>query len=147
MMSPSWTSAPQRAVALVTGSSLLLTVALIGLLAALSGEVEGVGGRVPFYFLVTAVVFVSLVVGFEVGFEEQAFDGRTILLSTLGLSVVLGTLAAFVGEGLVYTTRDPTAVLVPRLLLSLLAIGVLSTGLVYWGLRHWREFLPEPTQP
>lgn len=131
-------SAFQRAVALVVTSSVLLTTALIGIIAVFSEGVAGFGGRVPVYFLAAAIVFVTLVIGFE----GQAFDGRTILLSTVGLAVVLGILVALVGEGLVYALRYPAAVLTSRLLLYLLATGVICTGLVYWGLRHWREFLP-----
>ncbi|WP_331235130.1 hypothetical protein [Natronorarus salvus] len=127
-----------RAVALVVVSSVALTTALIGIIAVFSGAVDGIGGRAPLYFLVTAVAFVALVIGFE----KEALDGRTILLSTAGLSVVLGVLTVLVGEGLVYTLRHPASVLTSRLLLSLLAVGVICTGLVYWGLRHWREFLP-----
>lgn len=135
-------SAFQRAVALVITSSILLTVALIGVVAVFSEGVGGFGGRIPFYFLAFAIVFVSLVIGFE----EQAFDGRTILLSTVGLSIVLGVLVVLVGEGLVYAFHYPAAVLTSRLLLYLLATGVICTGLVYWGLRHWREFLPDQHQ-
>ncbi len=136
-------SSVHRAVGLVVGSSVVLTTALIGLIAVSSGSVEGIRGRVPLYFLAAAIAFVSLVITFE----KEAFDGRTILSATAGLSVVLGIVVAFVGEGFVYTVRYPTAVLTSRLLLSLLSIGVICTGLVYWGLRHWREFLPEPNQP
>lgn len=135
-------SAFRRAVGLVIASSVLLTAALIGVIGVVSEGIEGFVGRIPVYFLAAAIVFVSLVIGFE----EQEFDGRTILLSTAGLAVVLGTLVAFVGEGLVYAVRRPEAVFTSRLLLSLLATGVICTGLVYWGLRHWREFLPEQHQ-
>lgn len=135
-------SAFRRAAALVIASSVLLTAALIGVIAVVSVGVEGFVGRVPFYFLAAAIVFVSLVIGFE----EQEFDGRTILLSTAGLSGILGILIALVFEGLVYTLHYPAAVLTSRLLLYLLAVGVVCTGLVYWGLRHWREFLPNHSE-
>lgn len=135
-------SALRRGRALVIGSSGLLTAALIGIIAVVSSGIEGFGGRVPFYLLASAITFVVLVVGFE----EREFDGQTILLSTVGLTAVLGVLVALVGEGLVYTFRHPAAVLTSRLLLYLLATGIVCTGLVYWGLRHWREFVPDQPQ-
>jgi hypothetical protein len=139
-MSPSVLTgrAGRRAVGLVVGSSVLLTAALVGTIAVVSTGAAGIGERAAFYVLAAAVVFVSLVIGFE----EEEFDGRTILLSTAGLAGILGILIALVFEGLVYTLRYPATVLTSRLLLYLLAVGVVCTGLVYWGLRHWREFLP-----
>ncbi|MFC5972172.1 hypothetical protein ACFPYI_12600 [Halomarina salina] len=127
----------QRAVALVVGSTVLVTLALLGIVAILRGQVVGQGGRLPIYLFGSSVVFVALVFTFE----RRGFDGRRIITSTLGLTLVGGTLLFLVGEGTVYVLTYYEEVFSTQLVLYLLSIGLVWTGIVYWGLSHWREFV------
>jgi len=127
----------KKAVALVIGSTVLLTMALLGVVALVTQQMVGYGARLPVYALGGSVLFVLLV--FE--FERREFDGRTIILSTVSLAVVGLVLLFFMGEGAVYVISHPDRILASRLVLYLLAVGVVCTGLVYWGLSHWREFV------
>lgn len=126
-----------RAITLVVGSTVLLTMALLGVVAAVTGRLVGYGTRLPVYFLGGAVLFVVLV--FQ--FERREYDGRTTIRSTAGLAVVGTVLLFLIGEGAVYVVSYPGQILASQLVIYLLAVGVVCTGLVYWGLNHWREYV------
>lgn len=124
-------------IALVVGSTLLLTTALLGVVSIVTASEVGYGARVPVYVLGGSVLFLVLVFRFE----RRGLDGRTIILSTVGLGL-LGTLfLSLVGEGAVYAVSYPDRVLASQLVLYLLAAGAVCTGLAHWGLNHWREFV------
>lgn len=127
----------RRATVLVVTSTVLLTLALFGLVAVLRGRLVGHVGRLPLYLFGASVVFVALVFTFE----RRGFDGRRIILSTVGLTLVGGSLLFLVGEGTVYVLTYHEEVFATQLVLYLLSIGLVWTGIVYWGLSHWREFV------
>ncbi len=129
----------KRVAALVAGSTLALTACFVGLLAAATGQVEGVGSRLPAYVLAMAVAFVATVVRLEL----EGYDGRPIIVSASGVAVAAFVLVTLGGEGLTYAVRNPEAVVGSQLLLYLLAAGLIGSGLGYWGVRHWREFAEE----
>jgi len=125
-----------KAVALVGASTLLLTMAFLGVLAVLQGGNPGIGGRVPIYLLLAAAVFVT----FVVLLEQRDLDGRTVLVSTTSLAVATGILAWLIGEGLVYVWNARGSIVASHLIVYLVAAAVACTGLFYWTLNHWREF-------
>ena len=126
-----------RVGALVLASTILLTTALLGVVAFATDPAAGATSRLPYYVLGGAVLFVALV--FQ--FERRSLDGRTVILGAGGLAVVGTILLALVGEGAAYVVAHPGQILASRTVLYLLAVGVCCTGLAHWGLNHWREFV------
>lgn len=125
-----------KAVGLIGVSTLVLTLAFLGVLAIVSGGNPGIGGRIPVYLLLSAAVFVV----FIVLLEQRDLDGRTVLVSTSSIALTTGALAWLVGEGIVYTVERTNEVLASQTIVYLLAAAVACTGLFYWTLNHWREF-------
>mgnify|MGYP006977847045 CR=1 FL=1 len=125
-------------VGLITASTLLVTSSLVGVLALTEGLVGGLGGRVPYYVLSAAIVFVALLVVLEMRLE----DGSRIITSSVVVSLVALIAISLSVEGLLfgatYTDR-----LFSNLLPYFLAAGLISTGLIIWALRHWREFVTQ----
>jgi hypothetical protein len=121
----------------VVVSTLLLTLAFLGLAAFARGSVGGLEDRIPMYVLLMAGVFVVAVLALD----ERSADGRVTLASTIGLAVLAFVLALFAGEGLLAVMRQPGAVLTSKLLAYLLAAGLICTGFGFWLLRHWREYV------
>jgi hypothetical protein len=126
----------RRVVALVAAATVVLTAAFVGVVALVKGRAHGVGGRVPFYVLAGAVVFVTTLVVLEDPME----GGLPILTTTVAVSVVGFALVALGGEGLVYAFSYPGKVFGSSLVVYFLAAALVCTGTVYWGLNHWREF-------
>jgi hypothetical protein len=129
-----------RLAVVVAVSTLVLTATFIGVVALLSGGNARVGTRLPFYVLTMAVSFVSVVVLSEQRYGGRT-DGRSILATAGGVALVVFVLVALAGEGLVFASDNPGEVVLSELFLYFLAAGLIGTGLGYWGLRHWREFV------
>lgn len=125
-----------KAVGLIGASTLLLTLAFLGVLRIVEGGNPGIQDRVPLYLLLAAAVFVT----FIVLLEQRDLDGRTVLVSTTSIATATGALAWLVGEGIVYAVSEPGEVLASQTVVYLLAAAVACTGLFYWTLNHWREF-------
>lgn len=126
-----------RAVALVGLSTAVVTAAFIGIVALASGDAADVTDRLPFYVLVMAVVFTVFV--FLI--DARASDGGTVIVSSIGVAL-LGFLVVFLsGEGVVFLVNNPDALLASQLIVYLVSAGLVCTGLAYWALRHWREFV------
>lgn len=126
-----------RAVVIVGLSTAVVTAAFIGIVAMISGGAANVTARLPFYVLVMAVVFTAFV--FLI--DARASDGATVIVSSIGVAL-LGFLVVFLsGEGVVFLFNNPDALLASHLIVYLVSAGLVCTGLAYWGLRHWREFV------
>lgn len=125
-------------VGLIAGSTLLVTSSLVGILALTEGLVGGLGGRVPYYVLVAAIVFVGLVVFLELKID----DGARIITSSVVVSVVALVAIGLSIEGVLFGLQFPDR-LFSNLLPYFLAAGLISTGLIIWALRHWREFVTQ----
>lgn len=123
------------AVALVAASTLVIASAMMGGLAILTGAAEGIGSRVPFYVLGGAAVFTALVVYLEMHVD----DGLLIISVSLAVGIVAFVLIALGVEGLYFSVRKPDRML-SNLSVYLLAAGLISTGIIFWAVRHWREF-------
>lgn len=117
-------------------STLALTASFVGLLALLTGEAVDLGSRLPVYVLAMSIAFVVVIVLSEL--RER--DGRIVLATAVGVSMGAFVLVTLAGEGLVYASREPEAVVASTLVFYFLAAGLIATGLGYWGARHWREF-------
>ena len=122
---------------LIVACTLLLTAGFVGFIAVLEGEITGFGGRLPWYLVGAAVVFVSTIVLLEV----NDADGRTIIVSALVVGALSFVLLFLSVEGVIFTVENPYAVVFDtRLILYFFAAALVATGVGYWGLRHWREF-------
>lgn len=126
-----------RAAAVVGVSTAIVTAAFIGVVALATGEAADVTGRLPFYVLVMAVVFTAFV--FLI--DSRASDGGTVIISSIGVAVLGFLLVLLAGEGVVFLVNKPDQLLASQLIVYLVSAGLVCTGLAYWGLRHWREFV------
>lgn len=125
-----------RVSVVIAGCAVVLTASFLGLLAIVSGEVDGFQSRIPWYLLLASIVFVGTIVILE----NYGADGREIILTST-VSAVTGLVVGFLGiEGVIFTVRFPEDVFVSRLVVYFLAAGLIGTGIAYWSLRHWREF-------
>ena len=122
-------------VVLIAASTLLTASAMMGGLALFTGSAAGIGGRVPYYVLAGAAVFTALVVYLEM----QIDDGLTIISVSLAVGMVALFLLGLGVEGLYFGYRNPDRML-SNLFVYLLAAGLISTGVIFWAVRHWREF-------
>lgn len=121
---------------LIAACTLVLTASFIGVLAFAHGRVDGLPGRVPWYLIVGAAVFVATIVLLE----GTGASGAEIIVHSLVIGVVGFVLVTLSVEGAVFTVKHPQAVLVSRLPLYFLAASLAATGIGYWGVKHWREF-------
>lgn len=117
---------------LIVVSTAMFTLGFFGLLALVAGETPQLGLRVPVYAFGGAVTFVGAIVALD----QLRREGTEILAAAGGLSVAAFGILLLGGEGALYVTRNAGALVESRLFLYLLAAGLVSTGLTYWGLRH-----------
>ncbi|MFC6717866.1 hypothetical protein ACFQGT_09515 [Natrialbaceae archaeon GCM10025810] len=127
---------PGRFFGVVIGVTLVMTASLVGIVALVTGETTGIGVRLPYYVLVTAIAFVTGLWKLD----DDSVDGVTVLIATTGLAIATGGLVSLAVEGIRFGITDPDDIAAPDLLAYFLAAGLLCTGLGMWGLRHWREF-------
>jgi len=113
-------------------STAVFTLAFFGMLALVTGRTPRLGLRVPVYAFGGATTFVGAIVGLD----QLRRDGRAVLgVASALAATALGTLL-LCGEGALYVTRNTGTLVESRLFLYLIAAGLVSTGLVYWGVRH-----------
>ncbi len=120
--------------AAVAVCTLALTASFVGLVAIVSGSATGLANRFPWYALFAAAVFVAGVVTLETGGK----DGRKVLAGSTTVAIGGFLLAALAVEGVLFGLSG--ADLGSHLLAYLVAAALISTGLGYWALNHWREF-------
>lgn len=126
-----------RAAGLVGVSTAIVTAAFIGVVALFTGDATNVANRLPFYVLVMAVVFTAFV--FLI--DSRASDGGTVIISSIGVALLGFLIVLLAGEGVVFLVNKPDQLLASQLIVYLVSAGLVCTGLAYWGLRHWREFV------
>lgn len=124
-----------RIVTLVGGSTLVLTASLVGVLALINGA--PVGSRLPGYVLAMAVAFVVAVFLTE----QHMNDSGRIIAKAGAIAFGMFVVVTLCSEGVIYVVEDPDGILASQLLLYFLAAGLIGTGLGYWGVRHWQEFV------
>jgi hypothetical protein len=120
---------------LIVVSTAMFALGFFGLLALVAGETPQLGLRIPVYAFGGAVTFV----GGIVALDQLRQEGTEVLVAAGGLSVAAFGILLLGGEGVLYVTRNAEALVESRLFLYLLAAGLVSTGLAYWGLRHRRS--------
>lgn len=126
-----------RAGAIITASTVVLTAAFVGVVALAARGTVGVDERFPFYVLAMAVTFVaSLLV-----LDDQDIPGVSVIGATIGLSFTAFVVLGLAAEGVVYAIENPDVVVASPLLAYFVSAGLIATGLTYWGLNHWREFV------
>lgn len=120
---------------LVAGCSIALALAFFGLIAVATGGTAGTEARLPFYVLAAAVTFAAALVGLD----RRARNGRNLLVVALAIALGSFVLVSLGVEGAAYGVQQPAEALSPDRLMYLLAAAMVSTGLGYWALNHWRE--------
>lgn len=126
-----------RALLLIGVSTFILTASFVGILAILSGASTGVADRVPFYLIVLGLAFVGTILLLE----EYGTEGRLIIVTAAVTSLLTFISTALTVEGALYAVRFPEDVFVSRLVYYFITAALLGTGIGYWGVRHWREFV------
>lgn len=112
-----------------------LTAAFIGVLALVSGETDGVVGRLPLYVLASAVVFVATLLVADGG----GTGGVTALVRAAVAGVGGFVLLALGVEGIIHAVMNPGAVVASHLFVYLLSAAIIASGLGYWSVRNWRD--------
>lgn len=122
------------AAGLIALSTFVITASIVGVLALVNGAAADLGDHMPYYVLVAAITFTAM----EVAFEFQLDDPIKIISTSavLGISSLVGITLTV--EGILYGLANPTLV-VSRLIVYIIAAGLISTGLIFWAVRHWRE--------
>lgn len=126
-----------RAGAVIGASTIVVTLSFIGILALVSEGPGGLGERIPFYLILMGLAFVSTILILE----YYQTDGQIIIItaSVIGfLTLIAATLSV---EGVLYAVAYPEDVLVSQLVYYFVAAGLISTGLGFWAVNHWREFV------
>lgn len=127
---------PLRIGAAVAGVTLVVTAALIGVVALFSGETTSLNDRFPYYILITGIAFVVTLWKLD----EESVDGVTVLIATTGIAIGAGILIAFAIEGLRFGLLNPSEIVASQLIVYFVAAALFCTGFGMWFLRHWREF-------
>ncbi|MHB9288352.1 hypothetical protein ACKVMT_15085 [Halobacteriales archaeon Cl-PHB] len=126
-----------QAALFVVVATLALTAGFLGLVALLTGAVAGIQNRLPFYVLAMAIAFVGSILTLEGEFDA----GREVLEIATLAAIVTALAVTLAGEGVAFSLQDPGRVFSSQLVFYFLAAGLMGTGLGYWGLRHWDEFV------
>ncbi|MGM0604433.1 MAG: hypothetical protein ACQETB_02045 [Halobacteriota archaeon] len=129
---------PGRVFGGIVGTTLLLTAALVGVVALLAGDTAGASGRIPYYVLATAIAFVVSLWKLEE--SDEAVDGITVLIASTGIAIGCGILFSLAVEGIRFGVSNPGRIVASQLLVYFVAAGLVCTSLGMWSLRHWREF-------
>ncbi|MFP4590961.1 MAG: hypothetical protein ACLFMX_07745 [Halobacteriales archaeon] len=125
---------------LVAAFTVVLTTNFVGLMALLTEQPDAVADRVPYYVLAGAVVFVATILQLE----GAGYDGRTVLTAAV-TAAVLGFVFIGLGlEGLLFAWSNPDDIIGSQLVVYFIAAAAIATGIGYWVLRHWREFVGRP---
>lgn len=126
-----------RLSAFVAVSAVVLTANFIGIVAVISGDVSSIGDRVPWYILAASVVFVATILLLD----TSGMDGKSIIVTAPIVAVVSFVLVIFGVEGVRHAVENPDSIFFSQVILYFVAAAMVATGLGYWGVRHWREFV------
>lgn len=125
-----------RTSVLVAAFTLILTTNFVGLMGLLTERPAATSGRIPYYVLAGAVLFVGAILLLE----TAGYDGRTVLTAAVTAATLGFVLVGLGAEGVIFAWHNPEAIIASQLLVYFLAAAVIATGVGYWALRHWREF-------
>lgn len=139
-------NSPRRRIGRVAGSifvsTCLLTLDFLGVLALVDTGFTGVGARFPFYLLTGAVFFVVALFYLESEFRT----GSKVILAATGFGLLSFLVVSLAVEGLLLSVTTPSKVLTESLLVYFLSAGLICTGLGFWTLKHWREYIGSGTR-
>lgn len=127
-----------RLAAVVVLSTAVLTASFVGLVALATGSVSGTHSRLPAYLLVTAGVFVAVVVLTE----ESRHEGRRALVAAVLAAAATLFVVGLGSEGVVYALEKPEEAVRSQLFTYLLSAALIGTGVGYWGWRNWEALRP-----
>lgn len=126
---------------LVIACTAALTLSFIGIFAFVTGQAGGVVNRIPYYSLGMAVIFVTMIITLEQRQRKNPRDSRDTLVVATTTAIVTFLFITLGGEGFVYAARSPEQALAAQRFLYLVAAGLISTGLGYWGIENRREVI------
>lgn len=121
---------------LILASTVVLTASFIGLVAFLTGFVSAIEQRLPIYVLLTAIIFVVVLVSLD---NEDA-PGRPVIVTTITVAALGFLLLTLSGEGLRYAVAKPDELVSSQLVFYFVAAALFCSGVGFWALHHWREF-------
>lgn len=120
---------------IVVGCTFALTASFFGAVAIVTGEANGLAGRLPFYVLGAAIVFVvALVV-----LDDLLVDGVAILQGAGGVGVGAFVFFTLGVEGIAFAVSDPGKVVATQLFLYVVAAGMIASGIGFWAIRHGKS--------
>lgn len=126
-----------RAGLLAAVSTVIITTSIVGVLAIARGNARGTAGLLPWYVLVGALCFLAAMIILE----QHDSSGRMIL-ATASLVGVVGFVSTTLSvEGVRFLLANPDRAFASELLLYILAAALISTGIGYWTIRHWRDVI------
>ncbi len=126
-----------QAALFVVVCTLALTASFLGLVGLVTAAVDGISNRFPFYVLAMAIAFVGSILTLEGEFDS----GRDVLEVAALVAVVTCIVVTLSGEGVAYSLQRPDEVFSSQFVFYFLAAGLMGTGLGYWGLHHWEEYV------
>lgn len=126
-----------QAALFVVVCTLALTASFLGLVGLVTAAVEGISNRLPFYVLAMAIAFVGSILALEGEFDS----GRDVLEVAALAALVTCIVVTLSGEGVAYSLQRPEKVFSSQFVFYFLAAGLIGTGLGYWGLHHWEEYV------
>lgn len=125
-----------RIVIIIAISTVFLTASFIGIVSFLSGDINNVSTRLPWYLVIGGISFVGSIILLE----AQGSDGRTIIVTSFTIMVLMFVLTVLAFEGVLFTMDQPELVFNSQLILYFFSAALVGVGIGYWGLKHWREF-------
>lgn len=131
-----------RIVVLIAVSTIFLTASFIGIVSFLSGDITDISTRLPWYLVIGGLSFVGSIILLE----AQGSDGRTIIVTSLTIMIVMFFLTVLAFEGILFTIEKPGVVFNTQLILYFFSAALFAVGIGYWGLKHWREFTDHASQ-
>lgn len=125
-----------RIILLISISTVFLTASFIGIVSFMSGDINNVNTRLPWYLVIGGLSFVGSIILLE----AQGSDGRTIIVTSFTIMVMMFILTVLAIEGILFTLEQPELVFNSQLILYFFSAALVGVGIGYWGLKHWREF-------
>lgn len=138
-LSSTYQNATLRVWGLILASTVVLTVSFIGVVAFVTGFVSTIERRLSIYVLITAIIFVIVLISLE---DEDA-PGWPVIVTSVTIAVLGFLLVTLSGEGLRYAMANPAELVSSQLVFYFVAAALFCSGVGFWALHHWREFTTE----
>lgn len=116
--------------------TLVFALTIVGLIGLVNGENVGSDQRLGIYVLFSSILFISTIYHIEKTGKRNAFEVIKVVIAITILGFVLASLS---GEGLVRVMRGTEYTL--QIYLYLVTGGLVCSGIGYWAIRHWKEYI------